>query len=74
MFVNCYLPLATYYSLLMNMKREWIGLILGVWIMISPWIFGVDSIGSIKWSNVLVGLALVVMSAWKVFESGKAEK
>jgi hypothetical protein len=56
------------------MKREWIGLILGVWIMISPWIFGVDSIGSIKWSNVLVGLALVVMSAWKVFESGKAEK
>jgi hypothetical protein len=58
----------------MAMKREWTGLILGAWIIISPWLFGVDAIGSIKWSNVLVGLALVVMNAWKIFGTEKAEK
>jgi VIT1/CCC1 family predicted Fe2+/Mn2+ transporter len=49
------------------MKREWVGLVLGAWILISPWVFGTAAIGFMKWSNVLVGLALVIMNAWKIF-------
>ena len=50
-----------------TMRREWVGLVLGAWILVSPWIFSVAAIGFMKWSNVLVGLVLIVMNAWRIF-------
>jgi hypothetical protein len=50
------------------MKREWAGLILGAWILVSPWLLGFSALGLMKWSNVLVGLVLVLMNAWAIFE------
>ena len=54
------------------MKREWTGLVIGAWILISPWLLGFASLGLMKWSNVLAGLVLVLMSAWALF--GKEPK
>ena len=49
------------------MKREWTALILGAWVLVSPWILGFSLFAFAKWSNVLVGLALVLVNAWAIF-------
>ncbi len=49
------------------MIRNWTELVIGLWIMVSPWLLGFSSIGIMKWSNVLCGLVLVLMNAWALF-------
>lgn len=40
---------------------------LGAWILISPWILGFGSISFMKWSNVAVGAAIVLINLWKLY-------
>ena len=54
------------------MTTKWIALILGVWIMVSPWLLGFSSITVMMWSDLLVGLVLVLMNVWLIF--GPKEK
>ncbi len=56
------------------MSKELFGLVLGVWIMISPWILGFSSITLMKWSNLIVGLVLVLINAWVIFGKNSAGK
>jgi len=49
------------------MARNWTELVLGFWIMLSPWLLGFSSIAIMKWSNVLCGLAFILINAWMLF-------
>ena len=49
------------------MTERWTGLVLGFWIMLSPWFLGFSTIAIMKWSNVLCGLVLIIMNAWLLF-------
>jgi len=51
------------------MKREWTGVVIGAWVLISPWILGFATIGFMKWSNVLCGLALILVNVWAIVET-----
>ena len=51
-----------------SMAKNWISLVIGAWILISPWLLGYSGMSLMKWSDVLCGLALVVMNAWVLFE------
>ncbi len=42
----------------------WMTLILGIWIFITPWLLGFATNAAGLWSNVLTGLALVVVSIY----------
>jgi len=46
---------------------NWIELGLGLWVLVSPWLLGFASISIMKWSNLLVGLVLVLLNAWIIF-------
>jgi len=46
------------------MAKQWAQLAVGFWILVSPWLLGFSDISVMKWSNVLCGLALVVMGGW----------
>jgi hypothetical protein len=46
------------------MAKKWVYVVIGCWIMISPWLLGFSEITLAKWSNVLFGLAIVIMGAW----------
>jgi hypothetical protein len=48
------------------MSKFWAQLVIGLWILLSPWLLGFSDIFIMKWSNVLCGLALVVMSGWEI--------
>lgn len=49
------------------MKIEWLQVVLGVWIVLSPWIFGSGTHTVLFWSNVVVGLVVVLLGVWELF-------
>jgi hypothetical protein len=49
------------------MAMKWTAFIVGIILIISPWVFGFSAISLAKWCNVLVGLVLAIMSAWMLF-------
>ena len=46
---------------------------IGIWILASPWILGFQDVALGKWSNVILGLVVIVLNTWIVFGE-KAEK
>ncbi len=45
---------------------NWVYLILGLWVAISPWL--VESIGlSLDWSNLVVGAVVALLGLWGAF-------
>lgn len=50
---------------------HWINLILGVWVFIAPWLLGYAANTPALWSNLVVGLILVISSIYGM-STGKA--
>jgi len=46
---------------------NWIQLVLGLWIFVSPWILGFSDISTALWSNVIVGALVVIFALWELF-------
>lgn len=42
--------------------EEWVNLILGVWVILSPWIMGFAAQKYLVWNSIVVGLAIAVLS------------
>ena len=53
------------------MKVLWMQAVLGCWVLISPWLFGVGTNAVLLWSNVIAGVAIVLLALWSFFEHGK---
>lgn len=49
------------------MTGYWTALVIGTMMIISPWVLGFSDISLAKWCNIVLGLVLVVASAWKLF-------
>lgn len=49
------------------MTRKWTEFVIGIILIISPWILGFSDISVAKWCNVLVGLAFVLIATWELF-------
>jgi hypothetical protein len=54
------------------MAEQWTELGIGIIMIASPWVLGFSDISLAKWCNVLIGLLLVLMSAWAVFGGSEA--
>ena len=48
-----------------------IEIILGVWILVSPWLLGYASFTPALWSNIISGAIVVLLGLWGLF--GTAE-
>ena len=55
------------------MTENWTELVIGIIIIISPWVFGFSDISVAKWCNVLLGLVLVLVNAWTIFGEAAAD-
>jgi putative Mn2+ efflux pump MntP len=49
------------------MIEYWTALVIGLVMIISPWALGFSDISPAKWCNILLGLILVIVGAWKIF-------
>lgn len=45
----------------------WAELVLGIWILASPWILGFSDITLALWSNLITGVVVVIVSLWGLF-------
>ncbi len=43
--------------------EEWTNLGLGAWVFISPWALGYSQVPNLFWNSILVGAAVIVLSA-----------
>lgn len=46
----------------------WSQVLIGVWVLLSPWLLGVSGISILMWSNLAAGLALILMGVWRIFD------
>jgi len=46
---------------------SWAQLILGLWVLASPWILGFSEITTALWSNVIIGALIMIFALWELF-------
>jgi hypothetical protein len=46
----------------MDVRQEWLALVLGIWVFIAPWVLGFARLGSAAWDHWIVGV-LVFLAA-----------
>jgi predicted MFS family arabinose efflux permease len=47
---------------------DWVNLLIGIWLIISPWVLGTVASTTSTVVLVIMGIALVVFSAWALFQ------
>ncbi len=52
--------------------QNYIQLVLGIWILLSPWLLGFSSISFMTWSNLIAGIILILINVWAIF--GEADE
>ena len=46
---------------------NWVQLILGIWVFVSPWVLGFSEIDVALWGNMVAGALILVVSLWEIF-------
>ena len=49
------------------MKQHWTGLIVGAFVLASPWLLGFSNITLARWGNVICGLILILVNIWVIY-------
>ncbi len=49
----------------------WINALLGIWLIISPFLFGMAGVTALLWDYIIVGIAFVVFGAWSALSTPK---
>jgi hypothetical protein len=45
---------------------NWVQLILGIWIFVSPWVLNFSAIGAALWSNIIAGVLIGLSAFWEL--------
>ena len=48
--------------------EEWINMLLGIWLLISPWVLGFSTNSTVTWNAVIVGILAFVAAVWELNE------
>lgn len=49
------------------MIEKKIQLVVGLWLIASPWLLGFYDISLAKWNAVLIGIIIVLFGVWEIF-------
>jgi len=50
---------------------DWINVVLGVWLAISPFALGYTAMVMAMWNNIIVGLVVLALAGWAAFAFNK---
>jgi hypothetical protein len=53
------------------MNKERIQLVLGVVLVLMPWVFGFSDDSVMKWTNTIVGLVIILINLWAIFSPSR---
>lgn len=45
--------------------EEWINALLGLWLLVSPWILGFTEVPAALWTHVVLGVFVALFAAWR---------
>jgi len=48
--------------------EEWVNLVLGAWLLVSPWLLGFSAVTALRWNAVLIGALIIVCAGWALSE------
>lgn len=48
--------------------EEWVNLLLGAWLIISPWALGFEANAAATWTHMAFGILTAIVSAWAVWD------
>ena len=48
--------------------EEWANLVVGLWLIASPWLLGFAANTSERWTNVVLGALVAIVSLWAVWD------
>jgi len=46
---------------------SWVQLVLGLWVLVSPWAMSFSDLTAALWSNVIVGALIIIFALWQLF-------
>jgi len=46
--------------------EEWINVLVGVWLLISPWVLGYSAVQMATWNHVAIGVLVIILSGWEL--------
>jgi hypothetical protein len=49
-----------------RVKEHWIELMVGAFVLVSPWFLGFSDITLARWGNVICGLILILVNIWAI--------
>ncbi len=44
---------------------SWINAILGLWLIVAPFVLGFSGTASTRWNDIVIGVAIIVFSVWR---------
>jgi SPW repeat len=47
--------------------QDWLTGILGLWLVIAPWVLGFGSLAAAAWNSVIVGLLVLAFAVWELW-------
>jgi hypothetical protein len=53
---------------------SWVNALLGVWVLVSPWVVGFAGVHNAALNNVIVGIAVIILSLWSGFATTSGER
>ena len=46
--------------------EEWTNILLGIWLVVSPWVLGFAEVTAAMWNAVIVGIIVAALSLWSL--------
>jgi hypothetical protein len=50
---------------------DWINVVLGVWLIIAPFLLGYSALTAALWNDIIVGIVVVVLAGWAALAMGR---
>jgi len=56
------------FAMLDKKMFDWTNIVLGFWVLISPWVLGFSASMSAVWTAVVLGILVMAVSAWALYQ------
>jgi hypothetical protein len=50
---------------------SWIDALIGVWMILSPWVYGYAA-HAWKWNSIVIGIIMIVLAVWSALATGRS--
>lgn len=54
--------------------EEWVNVVLGAWLVISPWVLGVAAVSALLWNQIVVGIVVAGLAIWTALAGHEPER